>query len=141
MSPSTPGAATARRPDIDEYFAPQPTPASKLPAPELLLENLTRSIMEILAGARELEQIMRWVSEDVYRHLLTRVVSSARARAVKGAPAARPAFTIGSIVVCRPRDGVVEATVIVHGRARSRAVAIRLEGLDSRWRATAIHVL
>jgi hypothetical protein len=36
---------------------------------------------------------------------------------------------------------VVEAVVIVCGRARTRAVAIRLEGLDSRWRATAINVL
>ena len=40
-----------------------------------------------------------------------------------------------------PRDGVVEAVVIVTGRARTRAVAIRLEGLDERWRATAINVL
>jgi hypothetical protein len=36
---------------------------------------------------------------------------------------------------------VVEAVVVVHNRARSRAVAIRLEGLDRRWRATAISVL
>jgi len=39
--------------------------------------------------------------------------------------------------VCEPRDGVV----IVRGRARTRAVAIRLEGLDGRWRATAVNVL
>jgi hypothetical protein len=43
--------------------------------------------------------------------------------------------------VNEPRDGVVEAVVIVHGRARTRAVALRLEGLDNRWRATAINVL
>jgi hypothetical protein len=36
---------------------------------------------------------------------------------------------------------VVEAVVIVRGRARTRAVALRLEGLDQRWRATAINVL
>jgi hypothetical protein len=40
-----------------------------------------------------------------------------------------------------PRDGIVEAVVIVHGRARSRAVAIRLEGLDHRWRASALSIL
>jgi hypothetical protein len=43
--------------------------------------------------------------------------------------------------MCEPRDGVVEAVVIVRNRVRTRAVAIRLEGLDSRWRATAINVL
>ncbi len=88
-----------------------------------------------------MEQISRWVTDDVYRHLLKRVVLSARARQAKGAPAVRPAFTIGTVSLCEPRDGIVESVVIVRGRARVRAVAIRLEGLDSRWRATAINVL
>jgi len=125
----------------DEFFGHQPTSRATLPDPEPLLENLTRCVIEILAGARDLEQIARWVTDDVYRHLLKRVVLSSRARQVKGLVAARPAFTIGSTTVCEPRDGVVEAVVIVSGRARTRAVAIRLEGLDSRWRATAINVL
>ena len=66
---------------------------------------------------------------------------SARARQAKGTVPARPTFSIGSVTICEPRDGVVESTVIVRGRARVRAVAIRLEGLDNRWRATAINVL
>ena len=106
-----------------------------------LLENLTRCVIEILAGARDLEQIARWVTDDVYRHLLKRVVLSTRARRAKGRSIVRPGFTIGGIVMCEPRDGVVEAVIVVHGRARTRAVAIRLEGLDQRWRAAAINVL
>jgi len=125
----------------DEFFGQQPTTRASLPSPEPLLENLTRCVIEILAGARDLEQIARWVSDEVYRHLLKRVVLSSRARHAKGQSIARPAFTIGSMSVSEPRDGVVEAVVIVSGRARTRAVAIRLEGLDSRWRATAINVL
>jgi len=125
----------------EEFFGHQPSTRAALPRPEPLLENLTRCVVEILAGARDLEQISRWVTDDVYRHLLKRVVLSARARNAKRQPAVRPTFTIGSTSVCEPRDGIVEAVVIVHGRARTRAVAIRLEGLDSRWRATAINVL
>ncbi len=125
----------------DEFFGHQPTSSTSLPNPEPLLENLTRCVIEILAGARELEQIARWVTDDVYRHLLKRVVVSARARQAKGQNAVRPTFTIGSTTVCEPRDGVIEAVVIVRGRARTRAVALRLEGLDNRWRATAINVL
>lgn len=125
----------------DEFFGQQPTPSSALPNPEPLLENLTRCVIEILAGARELEQIARWVTDDVYRHLLKRVVLSSRARQAKGQNGVRPTFSIGSTSVCEPRDGVVEAVVIVRGRARTRAVALRLEGLDNRWRATAINVL
>jgi hypothetical protein len=125
----------------EDFFGHQPAPSSELPDPSPLLENLTRCVVEILAGARELQQIARWVSDDVYRHLLKRVVLSDRARRARGQAAARPTFTIGSITYSEPRDGVVEAVVIVRGRARTRAVAVRLEGLDKRWRATAINVL
>jgi len=136
-------AAPVLKPRFDEreFFGQQPTPTAALPDPRPLLENLTRCVIEILAGARELEQIARWVSDDVYRHLLKRVVISSRARQAKGQKPTRPAFTIGSTTVCEPRDGVVEAVIIVRGRARVRAVALRLEGLDNRWRATAINVL
>lgn len=125
----------------DDFFDQQPTSTSALPDPQPLIENLTRCVIEILAGARELDQIARWLTDDVYRHLLKRVVLSSRARQAKGAQAVRPVFAIGSVIVCEPRDGIVEATVVVRGRARVRAVALRLEGLDRRWRATAIHVL
>lgn len=128
-------------PAEDVFFAAQTSTRDQLPDPLPLLENLTRCVIEILAGARELEQIARWVTDDVHRHLLKRVILAARARAATGRPAARPAFTIGSTVVSEPQDGVVEGVVVVSGKARTRAVAIRLEGLDRRWRASAIHVL
>lgn len=127
--------------DPDDFFGQQPATTASLPDPTPLLGNLTRCVIEILAGARELEQISRWVSDDVYRHLLKRVVMSTRARQVKGTAPVRPTFSLGSTRICEPRDGIVEAVVVVHNRARVRAVAFRLEGLDRRWRATAINVL
>lgn len=127
--------------DGDEFFGAQPATRAALPNPEPLLENLTRCVIEILAGARDLEQIARWVDDEVYRHLLKRVVLSTRARQAKGQPARAPNFAIGSMSLFEPRDGVVEAVVIVIGKARTRAVALRLEGFDTRWRATAINVL
>jgi len=130
-----------RRRDDEELFGRQPAATSELPDPRPLLENLTRCVIEIIAGARDLEQIARWLDDAVYKMLLKRVVISAQARQVTGRPQTRPSFIIGSVTVCEPRDGVVEAVVIVRGRARARAVAIRLEGLDRRWRATAMHVL
>lgn len=125
----------------EEFFDYQPTSTADLPDPRPLVENLTRCVIEILAGARELEQIARWVTDDVYSGLLKRQVISARARAARGRPAVRPAFALGSTIICEPRDGIIEAVVVVNSRARSRAVAVRLEGLDRRWRASAIHVL
>jgi Family of unknown function (DUF6459) len=135
------GAAPQFLRDDDDYFARQPSRRSELPDPEPLLRSLTHCIIEVLAGARDLDQLARWVTDDVYRHLSKRVVLAARARRVKGQAPQRPAFTVGTVRTCEPADGVVEAVVLVHQRARSRAVAIRLEGLDQRWRASAISVL
>ncbi|GGI47714.1 hypothetical protein BCL57_002427 [Agromyces flavus] len=133
---------SARRLDLDDdEFARRRSGRAELPDPEPVLRNLTHCVIEVLAGARDLEQLARWVTDDVYRNLGKRVVLAARARRVKGLVAQRPAFSVGRVVIGEPVDGVVEAVVMVHQRARSRAVAIRLEGLDQRWRASVISVL
>ena len=141
LVPGHPGRDAVEGYNADDFFGEQPSSRSTLPDPEPLLINLTRCVIEVLAGARELDQLARWVSDDVYRHLLKRVVLSARARAVKGQRAQRPAITIGRVTINEPRDGIIEAVVIVHSKVRVRAVAVRLEGLDNRWRASAINVL
>lgn len=125
--------------DSEAFFGVQRT--AGLPDPEPLITNLVRCCVEILAGARELEQIARWVSDEVYLKLMRRVSFAARSRALKGIPAQRPRFTITSIRIFEPAAGVIEATVVVQLPQRYRAVALRLEGLDSRWRATSISVL
>ena len=125
----------------EEFFGHQPTATDALPDPTLLAENLARSVLEILAGARELDQIARWVTDEVYQHLLKRVHISQRARTLKNLPAHRPSFRVGRTLVSHPAEGIVEAVVIIHGKARTRSVAIRLEGMDNRWRASAVHVL
>lgn len=137
----TTARASAPRLPSDDLFGRQPSVRGELPDPRPLLENLTRCVIEIIAGARDLEQIARWVDDAVYTKLLKRVVVSAQARQAARRPATRPVITLGNVTVCEPRDGVVEAVVVVHSRMRTRAVAIRLEGLDRRWRATSLHVL
>ena len=90
---------------------------------------------------RDLEQLGRWLSESVYRHLLRRSIIAARGRAVRGQTPARPVATVAATRITFPAGNVVEATVLLHGVSRTRAVAIRLEGMDQRWRATALAVL
>lgn len=126
---------------LHEYFAPQPTPAADLPNPTLLIRSLTQGVLEVFAGVREIDQLARWFSEDAFQKLGVRANLSARARSARGVPPARPVFEVLSIRESLPADGVVEAVVIVAGPGRTRAVAIRLEGLDRRWRATSFAVL
>lgn len=126
---------------LHEYFAPQPTSAAELPDPTPLLRSLTQGVLEVFAGVREIDQLARWFSEEAYAKLLTRANLSARARSARGTAPVRPVFELLSIRVTEPADGVVEAVVIVAGPGRTRAAAIRLEGLDRRWRATSFAVL
>lgn len=138
----TPTFRFAARPyDDDDLFGRQPATRSELPDPVPLLTNLAHCVIEAYAGARDLEQLARWVTDDVYRNLEKRVVLASRARRARGVAAQRPVFSIGNIHMYEPIDGAVEAVVMVHQRHRSRALAIRLEGMDSRWRASALNVL
>lgn len=126
---------------LNEYFAPQPTAAADLPDPTPLLRSLTQGVLEVFAGVREIDQLARWFSEEAFRKLVARSNLSARARSARGVPPTRPVFEILSIRQAQPADGVVESVVVVKGPGRTRAVAIRLEGLDRRWRATSLAVL
>jgi hypothetical protein len=127
--------------EVEEFFAPQRTGACDLPDPDPILRNLTRGVLEVLAGVREVEQLARWVTEDAYRKLVTRANLATRARSARGVAPSRPVHRLLSVRSCAPADGVVEAVVVVAGPARTRAVAIRLEGRDRRWRATSLALL
>ena len=116
-------------------------PAYDLPDPVPLLRGLTQGALEAVAGVREPEQLARWLSEETFRKLLVRVNLSARARSARNSPVSRPHFEILSIHHSVPTPGIVEAALVVAGPGRARAVAIRLDGTDGRWRASSLSVL
>lgn len=127
--------------ELNQYFAPQRTSSADLPDPETFLRNISRGVLEIFAGVREVDQLARWLTEDAYRKLVTRANLAARARSARGIPAKRPVHQIVSVRHSSPADGIVEGVVIVRGPARTRAVALRLEGMDGRWRTTSLALL
>lgn len=98
-------------------------------------------IAEILTGSREVDSVARWITDEVHRHLQQRAAVAARARQLGGRSPARALLRVGSVIVCFPADGVAEATVVVHTRSHARAVALRLEERQGRWRATAVGML
>lgn len=135
-------AFPATRPDVpertDPTFGPRSTRSSDLPDPVATSSALVQAVVEVLGGSRPMAQLSRWLSTDVYTGLARRAGLAARLR--RGTvPAARPAV-VARVRVCQPRDGVAEASAVVVDAERVRAVAVRLEGLDGRWRATALEV-
>jgi hypothetical protein len=127
--------------DSDDYFGNQTTSTSELGDPKPVLAFLAQAIIETLAGVRDIDQSARWLSDSVYQQLRQRSMAAKRSRLENSQLALRPNLVIGKISSFSPRDGVVEGVVIVHNRDRARAVAIRLEGYNGRWRAKSIAVL
>lgn len=119
-----------------ESFGPRATPTRELPDPQAWTRRLVQAMVEVLSGVRPPAQLARWTSPDVYAGLQRRIAPRGRPARVEAGR--RP--VVRSVHVCQPADGVVEACAVLVGGSRVRAVALRLEGLDGRWRMTAVQL-
>jgi len=130
-----------RTEDIDELFAPQHTGSAELPDPEPLVATLAGGVLEVIAGVRDVDQLARWLAEEPYQALVLRANLAARARSARSQTAKHPPYRLRRVICAEPADGVIEATAIVETPGRTRAIAMRLEGYDRRWRATSLAIL
>lgn len=122
--------------DDDTFDARRPTPSRALPEPRRWAGQFVQAAVEVCAGLRPASQLVRWVSDDVLATLSRRGALAGR-RDARSSP--RRAI-VRTVRVCQPRDDAVEACAVVADRDRVRAVALRLEGLDGRWRVTAFQI-
>ena len=116
---------------------PRPTPSEELPDPAALVRTVAATTLEVLTGCRPVSQLLRWTTPEVHGALSARATAAARRRR-PGTAVART--SVRRVSTCAPRDGVVEAAVVVTVGPRVRAMAVRLEGLDGRWRVTALEL-
>lgn len=121
----------------DHQFGPQPTPSQDLPDPRPTATFLFQAVVEVLGGRRPASQLTRWMTHDVHTGLSVRTATIARVLGRR--PTGRQAV-VKAVRICRPADGVVEASATVIDTDRVRALAMRMEGLDGRWRVTALEV-
>ncbi len=127
--------------DVD-VFDPQPTPVEALPDPSATVQRFAQAIVDVLSGQRCLAQLNAWATPEVLeqlRPIAERAVAQ-RAKATTGSSRRAPGRLprVVSTRVTTPAHGVVEASAVVSGAPRSRAVAMRFEGLDGRWQCTAL---
>lgn len=120
---------------------PQPNGSEHRLEAEQVLRALALSAVEIIAGARDLEQLARWVTDDVYAHLRVRVSIAARARAITGIVAERPRLWIDHVKMSPTATGGFDAVILVYDKRRPHVVSLQVEGLAQRWRATVLVVL
>lgn len=122
-----------------DYFGEQYNKTKELDNPDPLLRMLAPAVVEVIAGVRNISQLAALLSEDVYQRLRDRAILVAQSRVGKEQKA--PVLRVGALQRQDPKDGVIESVVLVQSPSRTRAVTIRLEGINHRWRATAVSVL
>ncbi|MEN9749915.1 MAG: hypothetical protein RL149_993 [Actinomycetota bacterium] len=124
-----------------DYFGEQYCKREELDCPDQLLRMLAPAVVEVIAGVRNISQLAAHLSEDVYNRLRDRSIRVAQDRAKRGEAAMAPKLRVANMLNQEPRDGVVESVVLVQSPTRTRAVTIRLEGINHRWRATAVSLI
>ncbi len=121
---------TAVRPDD---FGPTWSQRADLPAAREAGRRLITLTLEALAGRRPLTQLQPITSVGVFAAL------SGGRRPGWCADGTAP-LVVGAVHVCEPVDGVAEVSAVARRAGRAHAVAARLEGIDGRWRCTALQI-
>jgi hypothetical protein len=114
-------------------FGPSWSSRTDLPDPHLVGRRLLTLALEAMAGRRPLTQLQPLTSLGVY------VALSAGRRPAWCSGGTSP-LLVGQVRVCEPVDGVAEVSAVARRDGRAHAVAARLEGIDGRWRCTALQV-
>ena len=118
---------------MDADFGPAWSLRSDLPDPSAAGRRLITLTLEAFAGRRPAAPA---AAADLGRGV-RRPLRRATARG--GAEGTAPVL-IGRVHVCEPVDGVAEISAVARRGGRAHAVAARLEGIDGRWRCTALQI-
>ena len=114
-------------------FGPTWSSRTDLPDPGPAGRRVLTLVLEGLAGLRPLGQVQRLTAPGLYAALTN------RRRPAWCATGTAPVL-LGPVHVCEPVDGVAEISAVARRSGRAHAVAARLEGLDGRWRCTALQI-
>jgi hypothetical protein len=117
----------------DADFGPTWSTRTDLPDPAAAGRRLITLTLEAFAGRRPLSQLQPLTSPGVYTALTAR-------RRPQWCAAGTAPLLVGRIHVCEPVDGVAEISAVARRAGRAHALAARLEGIDGRWRCTALQI-
>jgi hypothetical protein len=130
-----PGApSTLRLAMPPDRFEARPTGRSDLPPPAAFARRLLIGVIETATGRRSASQLSRHTTPTVQTGLARDAGKISRL-----GTASRPA-TVHSLHLAEPADGVAEIVAVVRVGPRFRAIALRLEGLDGRWRCVRLQI-
>ncbi|QIM18009.1 hypothetical protein G7066_03740 [Leucobacter coleopterorum] len=105
-----------------------------------MIQKLAIYGYEALDGSRSIAQLGAWITRGVVEQLTSRRAAWTERRSLYR-DNRRLVPVPGKVHLSQLSNRVAEATVVVQTEVRSTAIAIRLEFLHQRWRATDLTVL
>lgn len=136
VTPATPGYLRVVR-DEDER-AELATTADGRPHPIAWTAQMARAVYEVAQGERPASQLRRHVSRDQLATLAIRGRSYARHPAARASHGMSRLRQVRAVRCCIVAPGIIEASAVLVGAARSHAVALRMEARPGSWLVTAI---
>jgi hypothetical protein len=118
----------------DAEFGPVHTSSRDLPDPTDWSRGLVQVLIEVIAGHRPVTQLLRWTTSAVYDSVRDQTLPRPR----PGPHQVRRRPRVTGVRACQPADGIAEIAAVVAVQHRVQALALRLEGADGRWIATAL---
>jgi hypothetical protein len=119
--------------DPTDEFGPAWSLRADLPPAGTAGRRVLTLALEVFCGRRPVGQLQALTSPGVFAAL------SGQRRPGWCVEGTAPVF-IGPVHVCEPVDGVAEVSAVARRSGRAHAVAARLEGIDRRWRCTALQI-
>ena len=114
-------------------FGPSLSTRADLPDARHAGRRLITCTLEALTGRRPIAQVRPMTSLGVFTAL-------SQGRRPRWCAEGAGPLLVGQVRVCEPVDGVAEVTAVARRGGRAHAVAARLEGIDGRWRCTALQI-
>jgi hypothetical protein len=107
------------------------------PDPANFFAQISTAYVEVMSGARRAEQLARWFSDTAYYDLCQRVHREGISRALTGLKD-RPKVIVRNSRIFLTDDSGFQGVVVMQISGVTRAVSIRAELLNSRYRVTDI---
>ncbi|MGY1838289.1 MULTISPECIES: Rv3235 family protein [unclassified Modestobacter] len=118
---------------VEAEFGPRWSGRAELPDAMSAGRRLVILTLEAFAGRRPMAQLQPLVTPALYTALGER-------RRPRWCAEGTAPLVVGGVRVCEPVDGVAEISAVARRGGRAHAVAARLEGIDGRWRCTALQI-
>ncbi|CCG04925.1 Rv3235 family protein [Blastococcus saxobsidens] len=128
-----PGPRPRTGPAARDEFGPVLCGRADLPPVGEVARRLVTMALEALTGRRPLAQLQPLTTVGVY-------AAMSAGRRPRWCAEGNAPVIVGRLRVCEPVDGVAEISAVAHRNGRAHAVAARLEGIDGRWRCTALQI-